>query len=258
VAGSTTNAAVKGEALRRAGVLAGLLAGPILLVSVGLNTWASVGYLHQLAWEFVCGEQVPWPSSLARGPYGWAQIATFVITGLLIVILAVGGARSAAAQAGKWFRGRAARSAGVALILAGFRVDVPMLNGGNPETWNGWVHAIAFLLIIATGLLAPLTMALAGRGDASWRPITVMSLAASPLIVVFLILPWGNASLVIAESWHLIGDHVGGPARRWKLRTALDGMEPAVTTSSPDALSQRATAATASWSSYSARQTCRK
>jgi hypothetical protein len=56
---------------------------------------------------------------------------------------------------------------GVALILAGFRVDVPMLNGGNPETWNGWVHAIAFLLIIATGLLAPLTMALAGRGDAS-------------------------------------------------------------------------------------------
>jgi hypothetical protein len=80
---------VKGEALRRAGVLAGLLAGPILLVSVGLNTWASVGYLHQLAWEFVCGEQVPWPSSLARGPYGWAQVATFLIAGLLIVSLAV-------------------------------------------------------------------------------------------------------------------------------------------------------------------------
>ena len=70
-------------------MLAGILAGPFFLVSVGLNTWASVGYLHQLGWEFVGGEQVPWPSSLARGPYGWAQIATFVITGLLIVILAV-------------------------------------------------------------------------------------------------------------------------------------------------------------------------
>jgi hypothetical protein len=80
---------VKGEALRRAGVLAGLLAGPFFLVSVGLNTWASVGYLHQLGWEFMCGEQVPWPSSLAHGPYGWTQIATFVITGLLTVILAV-------------------------------------------------------------------------------------------------------------------------------------------------------------------------
>jgi hypothetical protein len=54
---------------------------------------------------------------------------------------------------------------GVALILAGFRVDVPMLSGGSPATWNGWVHGIAFLLIIATGVLAPLTMALAVRGD---------------------------------------------------------------------------------------------
>ena len=58
---------MKGEALRRAGVLAGILAGPFFLVSVGLNTWASVGYLHQLGWELVGGEQVPWPSSLAAG-----------------------------------------------------------------------------------------------------------------------------------------------------------------------------------------------
>ena len=65
---------------------------------------------------------------------------------------------------------------GVALILAGFRVDVPMLSGGTPATWNGWVHGIAFLLIIATGVLAPLTMALAVRSDSSWRPIAVVPL----------------------------------------------------------------------------------
>jgi hypothetical protein len=69
-------------------VFAGILAGPFFFVSVGLNTWSSLSYLHQLGWEFVGGEQVPWPSSLARGPHGWAQIATFLITGLLIVILA--------------------------------------------------------------------------------------------------------------------------------------------------------------------------
>jgi len=57
---------VKGKALRRAGVLAGILAGPFFLVSVGLNTWASIEYLHGLGWEFVGGGQVPWPSSLAR------------------------------------------------------------------------------------------------------------------------------------------------------------------------------------------------
>jgi hypothetical protein len=91
---------------------------------------------------------------------------------------------------------------GVALILAGFRVDVPMLSSGSPATWHGGVHGIAFLLIIATGVLAPLTMDLAMRGDAGWRPITVMSLAASALFVVFLFFrlffPWGNASFLVA------------------------------------------------------------
>ena len=87
---------------------------------------------------------------------------------------------------------------GVELILAGFRVDVPMLRGGNPDTWHGWIHGIAFLLIIATGVLAPLTMALAVRGDPSWRPIGIVSLTATALFVVFLILPWGNASFLMA------------------------------------------------------------
>ena len=189
---------MKGEALRRAGVLAGILAGPFFLVSVGLNTWASLGYLHQLGWEFVGGEQVPWPSSLARGPYGWAQIATFVITGLLIVILAVA-VRDQLPR--RWASGFAVvllALLGVALILAGFRVDTPMLSGGTPATWHGWVHGIAFLLIIATGVLAPLTMALAVRRDPGWRPIAVVSVAASALVVVFLFLPWGNATFLLA------------------------------------------------------------
>jgi hypothetical protein len=73
-----------------------------------------------------------------------------------------------------------------------------MLSGGTPATWNGWAHGIAFLLIIAMGVLAPLTDALAVRGEASWRAITVMSLAASALFVVFLILPWGNAAFLMA------------------------------------------------------------
>ena len=64
------------------------MAGPFLLISVGLNTWVSGDHLYGLDWEFVGGGQDARPSSLARGPYGWAQVATFVVTGLLIVILA--------------------------------------------------------------------------------------------------------------------------------------------------------------------------
>ena len=73
-----------------------------------------------------------------------------------------------------------------------------MLRGGNPDTWHGWIHVIAFLLIIATGVLAPLTTALAVRRDPGWRPIAVVSLAASALFVVFLFLPWGNATFLLA------------------------------------------------------------
>jgi hypothetical protein len=187
-----------GDALRRAGLFAGILAGPLFLVSVGLNTWASLGYLHQLGWKFVGGEQEPWPSSLARGPYGWAQVATFVVTGLLIVVFAIAVREQLPHRRASSFAVALLGLLGVALILAAFRVDTPMLTGGNPATWHGWVHAIAFLLIIATGVLAPLTLALAVRSDSSWRPIGVVSVAACALFVVFLFLPWGNASFLIA------------------------------------------------------------
>jgi Protein of unknown function (DUF998) len=166
--------------------------GPFFLISVGLNTRASIDYLHGLGWEFVGGGQVPWPSSLARGPYGWAQVATFVVTGLLIVILAVALHDQLPRRRARSFAVVLLALLGVALVLAAFRVDTPMLTGGNPNPWNGWVHGIAFLLIIAMSVLAPPTMALAVRGDPSWRPIAVVSLAAGGLFVVLLLLPWAT------------------------------------------------------------------
>jgi hypothetical protein len=198
VPGSTTQPALKRNATRRAGAIAGLLAGPFFLISVGLNTWASIDYLHGLGWELAGGGQVPWPSALARGPYGWAQVATFVVTGLLIVILAVAVRDQLPHRRMSRFAVVLLALLGVAVMLAAFRVDTPMLSGGNPNTWNGWVHGIAFLLIIALGVLAPLTMALAVRSDPSWRPTALVSLAAAALFVVFLLLPWGNASFLMA------------------------------------------------------------
>ena len=120
------------------------------------------------------------------------------LTGLLIVVLAVAVRDQLPQRRASIFAVVLLALLGVALILAGFRVDMPMLSGGTPATWNGWVHGIAFLLIIAMGVLAPLTMALAVRGDPSWRPIAVVSIAASALFIVFLILPWGNASFLPA------------------------------------------------------------
>jgi hypothetical protein len=135
---------------------------------------------------------------LARGPYGWAQVATFVITGLLIMVLAIAVRDQLPRRRASSFAFVLVALLGVALMLAAFRVDVPMLSGGNPDTWHGWIHGVAFLLIIAMGVLTPLTMALAVRGNPGWRPIAVASLAATALFVVFLFLPWGNASFLMA------------------------------------------------------------
>jgi hypothetical protein len=131
---------VKGKALRRAGGIAGLVAGPFFLISVGLNSWASIDYLHRLGWAFVGGEQVPWPSSLASGPYGWVQVATFVITGLLMMVLAIAVRDQLPRRRASSFAVLLLGLLGVALILAAFRVDTSMLRGGNPDTWHGWIH----------------------------------------------------------------------------------------------------------------------
>jgi Protein of unknown function (DUF998) len=106
------------------------------------------------------------PARWHGGPYGWAQIATFGITGLAIVAFAV-------ALRDQLPHRRASRVAvvllallGVALILAAFRVDTPMLSGGSPATWHGWVHAIACSLVAAQLELTTVAQSLRDQGSA--------------------------------------------------------------------------------------------
>jgi hypothetical protein len=128
---------------------------------------------------------------------------------LLIVVLAVGVRDQLPHTRASSFAVVLLALLGVALLLAAFRVDVPMLSGGSPATWHGWVHGIASLLIIASGVLAYVTMAVAVRGDPGWRPIAVVSVAASAPFVIFLFLPWGNATFSAGERHPLRLDCVG-------------------------------------------------
>jgi Protein of unknown function (DUF998) len=65
-------------------------------------------------------------------PYGWAQVATFVITGLLIVVLAIAVRDQLPRKRASSFAVMLQGLLGMALILAAFRVDTPMLSGGDP------------------------------------------------------------------------------------------------------------------------------
>jgi hypothetical protein len=62
-----------------------------------------------------------------------------VITGLLIVVLAVAVRHQLPQKRTSGVTVALLVLLRVALILAAFRVDVPMLSGGDPARWHGWI-----------------------------------------------------------------------------------------------------------------------
>jgi Protein of unknown function (DUF998) len=115
------------------------------------------------------GKDIPWPSSLAAGPYGWAQIANFLLAGVLILLFAGALRRALPARRASIVAFAALTSAGIAIAASAFPVDATMIATGNPSTWHGWIHGTAFLVALPSILIAPLATALAVRGDSRWR-----------------------------------------------------------------------------------------
>ena len=67
-------------------------------------------------------------------------VATFLITGVLILIFAIAVRDQLPRKRANDFAIVLLALLGVALILAAFRVDVSMLGGGSPATWHRWLH----------------------------------------------------------------------------------------------------------------------
>jgi len=191
--------------VQQAAAVAGLAAGPLFLTAVAANTWASIDFLRGLGWQLVGGKDIPWPSSLAVGPYGWAQIAAFLLTGVLMILFGVG--LRPALPARRWSTAAVVLvvAAGAAIAASAFPVDPTMIDTGNASTWHGWIHGIAFLVALPSIVLAPIMTALAVRGDPRCRGLTGPSLAATPTMIALLIAPLGNAGfylfLATAFAW---------------------------------------------------------
>jgi hypothetical protein len=78
-------------------------------------------------------------------PLGWVQIANRHYYRHADHRPRRRGTRSASATGGRVVsRSYCSPCWGVALILAAFRVDVPMLTGASPVTWHGWMHGPHF------------------------------------------------------------------------------------------------------------------
>ncbi len=180
----------------------GVLAGPFYVV---------VGIAQALTRDGFSLDKHAW-SLLANGPFGWVQIANFILAGLMTVAAAVGLRRAIGRSWAPWLIG----GYGASLVGAGiFRAD-PALGfpAGTPEvgalTWHGMLHfmigAVGFLCLIAACLVFGRRFARAGRPGLAWfsRATGVLFLGAfvgiasgshGPTTLAFL------AAVVLAWAW---------------------------------------------------------
>ena len=170
----------------RRGAIAGI-AGPLIFAAVVVFlTVAEYDFLRGLGWHPIRRNEVYWPSSTALGPYGWIQVANFVIFGLLMLVFAAGLWRAAKARG--WSRVGPALMfvAGVALLILGFfKTDRP----GAEISFSGTMHGVGFMVLLLSMTLACFAFAWTWRRDPHWRGLLWYSLASGGLLIaVFFIL----------------------------------------------------------------------
>lgn len=171
---------------RRVAGRAGMLAPVVFLTGVTLITWAEYEFMSGLGWTITDHGDSAWPSGLAQGPHGWAQIANFALTGILLLTFFI--------ALRKEFRNKRSRRAASALllllgagfVLAAFPEDGPPF--GEPQTLFGILHGIGFIAIVLASFGAPLATAFALRGDERWRGYPFLSALAAVAIFVFMFL----------------------------------------------------------------------
>jgi hypothetical membrane protein len=124
---------------------------------------------------------------LALGPYGWLQVANFILFGLLLITFAAGLHREIVA--GKWAQAGPTLLivAGLALVLSGFKTDPHLSNG--PQTIPGWIHGLAFFLLLGTLLPSFFVIWRRLRQDSRWRGYDGYSLISGVLALLTIFLP---------------------------------------------------------------------
>jgi len=158
--------------------------GPILFVAIVIVvTVLEWDFLHRLGWHLVQDNPVVYPSATAMGPYGWLQTINFVQMGLGVIAVGVGIWSTVKPRprvsVGFMFL------AGLAFLVSSFTTDG---TSGEPTTWHGAVHALAFLLLAFSTLFGALVLAFQLRRDAAWRVVALVAPAVPIVLVASLVL----------------------------------------------------------------------
>jgi len=170
-----------GTARARRLLVCGVVAGPLWVVSVAVQALTRPGF--SLA-------RSP-ASALDLGPWGWVQVATFIVTGVLIIAAGAGARRGVPDGPGRRWIPRLLAVIGAGTIGGGLFHPDP--TGGYPPgtpagasavaSWHGVLHAVcgttAFIAMVAVCLVFARRFAARGRrGMAAGSRIAAVLVAA--------------------------------------------------------------------------------
>ena len=198
----------------------GVIAGPV---------YVSVALAQALTRDGFDLTRHSW-SLLANGKHGWIQVANFIVTGLMVIALAVGLHRALLTGPGARWVPRLIAGYGLSLILAGvFRADpalgfpVGTPEGASPVSGHGVAHfaagGIGFTCLAIAGLVMARRFAAEGRPGWAWfsRITAVVFLAgfamlaasggAPVALVAFIaavVLIWGWISAVSVDRYGIV------------------------------------------------------
>lgn len=162
-------------------LVAGVVAGPLFLTSGLVQAATRDGFelgRHAL-------------SQLALGPLGFVQIATFLVTGSLVVAGASGLRRAMTGGTGSVWGPRLVAGFGIGMLIAGafvadpaFGYPVGTAEGPGQVSWHGALHGVGFAVAMLSWVSACVVLArrFAARGERSWAALCVAALVAAAVL----------------------------------------------------------------------------
>jgi hypothetical membrane protein len=145
-----------------------ILIGPIIFaIMLIILTVIQYDFMRGLGWHPITAPTFDWPSGLALGPYGIVMTATFIISGLLIAILAL-------RLKADLNPARTSQIGSALLVLSGlflaslaFTTDPTIRT--TPATWHGRLHDLSFVLLGLTLFPSMIVLGFAFQQNKSWK-----------------------------------------------------------------------------------------
>jgi hypothetical protein len=166
-----------------AGMMGPALFGIVLLALSALE----YDFMLGLGWRPVADPAGAWPSGLALGPYGLAQVANFVVSGLLLAFFSLGLHLGATNGRGSPLGPAFLFVAGAAMSLMGFETDP--IRRVEPRSLHGLIHDAAYVIFVLCFLIALFSLWRRFEADSRWRGHARNTLATGILAVLLLLLP---------------------------------------------------------------------